>query len=240
LVEIFHRLVLRAVMPVCLPYFARAVREEGSPHRGLVRAIALLTGIGWPFLACMGLAAWAAIRLMYGTQWMAAVPLAQVLCLVAAVELLYYPSKEALLSLGLARQSNRLQISTQALRALGLLAVVPWGLQGACWGLLAGTVAGALHSHWELSRHCRLTLSDLLRNGLPSLTAAACAAAPLAAWVTWRPINEGNYLQASAAALLLCPLCWLLALRATGHPLWQELARLFSAVRGRLQRRPAG
>lgn len=240
LVEIFHRLVLRAVMPVCLPYFARAVREEGSPHRGLVRAIALLTGIGWPFLACMGLAAWAAIRLMYGSQWMAAVPLAQVLCLVAAVELLYYPSKEALLSLGLVRQSNRLQISTQALRALGLLAVVPWGLQGACWGLLAGTMAGALHSHWELQRHCRLTLADVLRNGLPSLAAAACAAAPLAAWVVWRPVDEGNYLQVAVVAALLCPPCWLAALRATGHPLWQELARAAGAVRGRLQRRAAG
>lgn len=239
LVEVFHRLVVRAMMPVCLPYFARAVREESTPHRGLVRTMALLTGIGWPFLACMGLAAYAAIRLMYGSQWTAAVPLAQVLCLVAAVELLYYPCKEALLSLGLVRESNRLQISMQGLRVLGLVAGVPWGLQGACWGLLAGTLAGAGHAHWELQRHCRLTLRDLRHTAVPSFVAAACAAAPLAAWVAWQSVDEHNYLQTAAVAALVCPPAWLAGLRATGHPLWQELQGLLRAVRSKFTRHPA-
>lgn len=236
LVEVFHRLVLRAVAPMCLPYFARAVREENSPRRGLAHAIGLLTGVGWPFLACIGLGAFAAIRLMYGNQWLAAVPLAQILCAVAAVELLYYPSKEALLSMGLARESARLQISTQTLRAAGLLAVVPWGLQGACWGLLAGSIAGAAHSQWELSRHCGLTLRHMLSAASPSLIAAASTAAPLVLWLIWSPIHEANYLLATVFAVLACPPAWLAGLRAVRHPLWPELCRLADAARSRLQR----
>lgn len=240
LIEIFHRLVLRAVAPMCLPYFAREVREERTPLRALARAIALLTGVGWPFLACIGLAAYAAVRLIYGSQWLAAVPLAQALCIVAAVELLYYPSKEALLSMGLVRESAQLQISTQILRAAGLLAVIPWGLQGACWGLLAGTIGGAMHSHWALSRYCGLSLRRVVSVAMPSLIAAGCTAAPLVFWQFWRPIDESNYLAASVFAVAICPPCWLVALRTTGHPLWQELARAATAARDRLQRRTAG
>ncbi len=235
LVEVFHRLVLRAVMPVCLPYFAQAVREESTPRRGFVRTIALLTGIGWPFLACIGLAAYAAVRLMYGDQWFDAVPLAQILCLVAAVELLYYPAKEALLSMGCARESNRLQMSTQALRAIGLLAVVPWGLKGACWGLLAGTILGAVHSHWELHGRCQITWSDVQTGTIRSLVAALCAAAPLILWLVWRPINADNYLQVAALAALACPLCWAAGLYFFKHPLWAELCGLMRAVRSRLR-----
>jgi O-antigen/teichoic acid export membrane protein len=87
LVEIFNQLVVRAVMPVHLPFFANAVRETGSPKPGLLQAMALLTAVGWPFLAFMGIAAFAAVRLMYGTQWLDSVPLARILCAAAAVEL---------------------------------------------------------------------------------------------------------------------------------------------------------
>ena len=50
LVEVFHRLVLRAVMLVALPYFARGVREEGTPLRALLHTMSLLTGLGWPMI----------------------------------------------------------------------------------------------------------------------------------------------------------------------------------------------
>ena len=68
LVEIFNRLVMRAVMPVCLPFFAKAVRETGTPRNGLLAATAYITGLGWPFLLCIAVAAFAAVRLMYGPQ----------------------------------------------------------------------------------------------------------------------------------------------------------------------------
>ena len=162
LVEIFNKLVLRSIMPVCLPYFAKGVREQGTPLPGLLKSISILTVIGWPFLLFMAVAAFPAIRIMYGAQWVDSAPLARLLCVVAAVELLYYPAKEAMLALGLANQSNQLQMLTQGLRVLGLLAAVPFGLAGACWGLLAAASIGAVLSHRYLASHTSLHWVDTL------------------------------------------------------------------------------
>ncbi len=233
LVEIFNRLVLRAVMPVYLPFFAKAVREEGSPVPGLLRAMSYLTAVGWPFLAYMGLASFAVVRLMYGAQWLDAVGLAKIVCLVAAVELVYVAAKEALLSKGLVRESNNLQIGIQGLRVFGLLAVIYWGLEGACWGLLAAAIAGALLSHYYLVRHIDLTLADVLRAVLPSAGVTAFCMAPLLIWILLSPPHEGNYLASAFGGGGLAIVLWFVALRITNHSLWPEVLRVAHAVRNK-------
>lgn len=234
LVEIFHRLVLRSVSLVYLPYFANAVRSEGTPRRGFVTAVSFLTALGWPFLAFMGVAAYAAIRLMYGTQWMAAVPLASVLCAAAAVEMVYYPAKESLLSQGLAKEANSLQMIMQALRVLGIAAVVPWGLPGACWGLLASTLLGAAASHVYLARHSALTMADMAGALWPSLKLTLIAVAPVALWRLFTPIDESNYLRIGVGGGLACAVAWFAAMRGLRHPLWPEVVRMLVAARARL------
>jgi O-antigen/teichoic acid export membrane protein len=231
LVEIFNRLVLRAVMPVYLPFFAKAVRDDGSPSPGLLRAMSYLTAVGWPFLAFMGLASFAVVRLMYGAQWLDAVSLAKILCLAAAAEIVYVAGKEALLSQGLVRQSNSLQMGIQALRVIGLLAVIPWGLEGACWGLLAATLAGALLSHTYLARHIELTLAQVLRAVLPSAGVTALCMAPLLLWVLLSPPHEGNYLTSACVGGGLAIALWFVGLRITNHSLWPEVLRMAQAVR---------
>jgi O-antigen/teichoic acid export membrane protein len=235
LVEIFNRLVLRTVMPIYLPFFAQGVRDEGSPRRGLLLAMSYLTVVGWPFLVFMGLASFAVIRVMYGTQWMSAVPLAKLLCAAAAVELVFVSAKEALLAQGLARQSNSLQIGVQVLRVVGLLAAVPFGLPGACWGLLCASVLGALLSKAYLGTHTRLLWCDVFLAVWPSLKVSLVCGLPLTAWVILDPTNETNYLR----LLFICgpayAALWLMALRWTQHPLWPEVARFGRAIRTRLQ-----
>lgn len=236
MVEIFHRLVLRAVLPVCLPYFARGVREVGTPLPGLLRAMALITGIGWPLLACLGLGAYPAIRLIYGDQWLAAVPLAPILCLAGAIELAYFPAKEALLSLGKAKESNQLQLLTQSLRIAGLLLVIPFGLAGACWGLVLGALAGSACAHHSLQRHIGLRWAAVYGATSRSFIVSTITAGPwLVVWVL-QPFDETNYILAGAAGAMASACAWLVALRGTGHPLWSEIR----ALRARsLKRGPA-
>jgi O-antigen/teichoic acid export membrane protein len=217
LIEIFNRLVLRAVLPVCLPFFAQAVRESGSPVKGVLTTTSYLTVIGWTFLGFMGLTAFGAVRLMYGPQWLAAVALAQVLCGAAALELLYFTAKEALLAVGKAKESNSLQMLIQGLRVLGLLAVIPFGLAGACWGLLVAAALGAVSAFVFLRWH---DVQPVLQR---SALVAACSLAPVALWVYWVPMNESNYGRLLAGAAVLVTACWLAALRWWQHPFWNEL-----------------
>lgn len=235
LVEIFNRLVLRAIMPVCLPYFARSVRDTGSPLPGLLRAMSFLTAVGWPFLIFMGVGAHAVIRLMYGPQWMDAVPLAKLLCAAAALELVYYPAKEAMLSLGRVKESNNLQILMQCTRIAGLLAVVPFGLAGACWGLVAAAALGLLQSHHYIARITGLSWGRLVRELLPSAAVALIASAPLLGLLAFIPIADASPIGVIALGGLATAVCWLAALRVLRHPLWNEIQSIAGPLLARLR-----
>lgn len=236
LVEIFNRLVVRAVSPVCLPYLSQGVRRDGSVVPSLMQTTTLLTGVGWPFLVFLALAAFPAIRIMYGPQWEAAVPIARILCLVAALELLHRFSTQALFSLGLARQANSMQFIVQGLRVLGLLAVVPFGLVGAAAGLGVAVVCGVCVAQWVLARHAGLRVRDVARAALPSVYLTGLSVLPFLAWTLLQPPAEDNFILLGLGGGALTVAAWLLAARQLRHPVWPEVVRVAAAVRKRLGR----
>jgi O-antigen/teichoic acid export membrane protein len=237
LVELFRRLVLRPVMMVCLPVFAKASREQGSVADSYVRSVALVTAVGWPFLAFFALAAFAVIRIIYGTQWMAAVPVAQVLCLACAIELLYILSREALLAVGAVKQASLLQLQIVLLQLLGLTLAVTHGLEGAAWGLVLAAVGAVVLAMRALRIHTGLKVRPFVRGVAPSaaLTAIAIALPSLLMW--WQPLGESNYLLWSAAGSSLLAASWLAALRGLNHPLWHELQQIVRPLLNKLRSR---
>lgn len=239
LVQLFRQLVVRAIMPVCLPYFAQSVRDEGSVNRAYGRGVAIFTVIGWTFLGFLALAAWPSIRVVYGDQWLEAVPLAQLLCLAAAFEIVHYLAKEALLAHGQVKAASRLQAELQGVQLVGLLGVLPWGLTGACVGLIAAQAIGLVLSQRALRQGTGYTLGELLAPCRASAPVALIALAPMGALVLAWPATASNYLGQLAVGGLLTTAAWLLALQRTGHPLWAEIARLIVPLRRRFGGRSA-
>ena len=234
LVELFNRSVLNAVVPVCLPYFAKGKREQGSVVGGYLKSISCITAIGWPFLAFVGLIAYAAIRIFYGSQWIDSAPYAQVLCLVGAVELTHYLAKEALIAAGDVKRSNALQVAHQSARVLGLFAVLPFGLTGACYGLLAAALTASALAQWNLQRAIGLRFGEVVRACIPSASIAVLAVAPIALWTIFEPVSEANYLRFALLGGSTTAALWLLSLRFLRHPLWAEIAALSLKVRTRI------
>lgn len=226
LIDIFNRTVLRAVMPVCLPYFAENNRKQGSVVSGYLKSISYLTGIGWTFMAFIGIIAYAAIRVVYGPQWTASVPLAQILCAAGAIELTHYLAKEALIAVGDVKRSNTLQIGLQTSRIVGLFAVIPYGLTGASWGLLAAAIFGTAYSQLNLARAIGLRTRDVVTSCLPSFYIAALSSAPVALWVAIEGISESNFLRFAFGGGAITTFLWLLALRLFKHPIWEEVSAL--------------
>ena len=232
-VEIFHRLVLRSIMRVCLPYFASGVRVEGTPVRGLLRTMSYLTGVGWAFLLFMAVASFSVIRLVYGPQWVEAVGLARILCAAAAVELLYFPAKEALLAVGKARESSALQIWTQLARVVGLLWAIPFGLEGASWGLLGAALVGAGLAQWYLGTGVNLLFGDVVRVVRPSAEVAFVAVLPVWGWSMVAPLGEENYVGFGLFGGVLTGVFWLVGLKMRRHALWDEVTGLVGGLRAR-------
>ena len=237
LMEIFNRTVLRAVLPVCLPYFSQAARAGQETRIGYLKATSMLTGIGWPFFLVIGILAFSTIRLLYGVQWMPAVPLAQILCLAAVFELPYFLAGEVMIAHGRVDQSNRLQLLVQALRLASLVLVVPFGMVGACWGLAGAGLMGAVISHQFLHRIIGLRLADVLRACVGSAGVAACCSGPVLLLVLLVPQTEANYQGVLVGATLLAALSWLIALHFFAHPFLDELRSLSAKVLSNTRRK---
>lgn len=234
LVELFNRSVLRAAINICLPYFAKEEREGNSAATGYLKATTLLTGVGWPFFACTALLAFSAIRLLYGDQWMLAVPLAQVLCLVAVLELPYWLSTEVLIAAGRIDQSHALQAKVQCLRVLGVFLVIPFGLIGAGIGLCLAALMGAWLAQRALRGIIDLRFLELCKACWPSFLVTLAAALPPALAMLFVAQSHDNYLVYLALCGGACIGAWLLALRMFQHPFWHEIELVFSQFRKRL------
>lgn len=234
LVQMFRQLVIKAIMPVCLPYFAQSVREEQNVNRAYMRGVAIFTVIGWTFLGFLALAAFPAIRIVYGDQWAASVPLARILCIAGSIELVHYLAKEALFANGQVKLATRLQVLLQVAQVIGLAAVIPFGLPGACWGLLASALVGLALSQWHLHTGTQFKLAQLWDACRSSLLVTLLALAPMLVAFVSIPATEANYLRYLLLGGTATAGCWLLALRYSAHPLWAELARAGAVVTSRL------
>lgn len=237
LAEMVNRLTTRSVFTVCLPYLAKSDREQGALSSAYVRGVSYLTAVGWPILAFLGVAAFSAIRIVYGRQWDAAVPIAQTLCLAGAIELVHCLSREALVSRGLSREANRLQWLLFCLLGLGLLGGVYFGLMGAAWGVTASTALGLAASHWFLSRHLGLRLPALIKGCLPSLVLTAWTVAPVALWAAVQEPGPDNFVAFGVGGGFVTALAWLSGVRLLRHPLAAELEPV---MRRLLMLRPGG
>lgn len=236
LVEMFNRLLMRPVMSVCMPYFAHSERETGSVAAAYLRSIGYVTAVGWPFLAFVALAATGAIRIVYGSQWDLAIPIAQILCGALAFEIMHAMSREALLSRGLARQANSLQMGLLAMQIAGLLMVVPFGLQGAAWGVMAASACGVLLSHHYLARGIGLRAVDMWRACRTSLQLSVGAVAPAAIWAFSTGVNTQHPIGFAFGGGVLTALSWLLMARLMRHELMQELVSTVGRIGARFSR----
>jgi len=177
-----------------------------------------------------------AIRILYGPQWMASVPLARILCAAAALAVTYLLATEVLIARGENAVANSLQAVTQAARVVGVLAGIPFGLEGACVGLVAASLVGTYVSYRALDARIGLTLARTASACLPSLLIALVSAAPAIAIASLVRIDEANYAYVMAFAVASFAVLWLAALRFTGHALWTEFRSLGARRRAATQR----
>ena len=103
--------------------------------------------------------------------------------------------------------------------------MLPFGLAGACWGLCAAALVGLALSQWHLHHGTGFGLGTLWTACRPSALVALLALTPMAALAWAWPAGESNYLRFLACGGALTASAWLLALRQTAHPLWDELLR---------------
>ncbi len=236
LVEIVNRLLMRPVMQICMPYFARSHREGGELAPAYVGSVSLLTSAAWPLLGFVAVAAYPAIRIVYGTQWLSAVTIAQVLCLAMAIDVVHVLSREALMARGDARRANALQMQLVAVQVIGLLVGVPFGLLGAAWGLVGAAAVGVVLSQWHLRLSIGLTVLGVVAGVRGSAALALLTAAPLAALAWWWPADEGNFVAWAVGGALFTLAAWLSGMHLLRLPLWEEVRNVGERLAAKIRK----
>lgn len=226
LVELFNRLLLQSVMPVVGPAFAQSARAQGEVRTVYLASTAHLTAVAWPLLLLTGLLSYPAIRLMYGPQWIESVTPVQVMCLGAVVSVTWHLTKDALLALGQAKACSQLQLKVHALRLAGLVAALPYGLEAACWGLIAGTVLGAGVTQHALGRATGLSFRAVVQATSLSFWVALITTLPALVLVLSIPPREDNFLAVGLGAAAMAVVAWCLAIWQLSHPLWREVVHV--------------
>ncbi len=136
---LFNQAVTSAVSPVIFPLFAKHAREGGDPVHAYLAAAACITALSWPFFLYAGLFAAPLVRLLYGDQWQASVPLIRIMCGAAALYSMFNMARYLLLATGHIAEQARID----AISVAGRLALlVPAALAGLQW--LAAAVALSL------------------------------------------------------------------------------------------------
>lgn len=121
LTNLFHREVMGAVRNVAYPAFARAHRNGEALEHRLVFSTTTVTAIAWPFYGFLGLYGLEILRLMYGPQWDAALPLVPIFAAGGAVLALSNLINSAMMAAGRIDLVTKSELLFQPIRAIGVI-----------------------------------------------------------------------------------------------------------------------
>jgi O-antigen/teichoic acid export membrane protein len=240
LIDLSNKLVNQAINAVSLPYFSKVQREGGDLRRAFLNSQAHVSALTWPFFGVMATLAFPVVRLFYGAQWDASVPIVQVLCIAGAVTALSQFIPEVLVARGLSAAMMNMHLLANAVRVGAILLAAPFGLMNVALAMVAASLCNTLVMHAFLRKAFLVTWREILAALWRSAALTALTAMPaILAMAAYRWWGVGIWI-CFVTAVALTPPVWLAALFAVRHPLRQEVSIVMGKARGLFKRKPAG
>ena len=131
--------------------------------------------MSYPALATLVVVAPSLFRLLFGEQWLPAVPAFQVLCM-AAMPKIRIVCQHRRAGHGLIWSEVWRQLVSVLLLVLAIVFFSRWGIEGAAFGVLAAQLTMNVLMHGMLRTATGLTLGDVWAPQVPSFVCAAGAA----------------------------------------------------------------
>ena len=231
LCQLPERGVVSAIQPVVLPALSARARAGADMREPYLHGITLMTVAHWPFLGALAVMAEPAVRVLLGEQWLAAVPLVQILSiayLALAPAFLTYP---LLVSLGRVRDTLVLTLVSVPLSMVVVIGSASFGLVPMCASFLLLAPLQMYLAFRFVRRQVPFSWRDLLhavwRSALVTLgsTSACAVAVVLAGDAAHRPVLTLIVGGIAAAA------GWAGCLALVRHPVREEIAVGWSATR---------
>ncbi|TAM61123.1 MAG: lipopolysaccharide biosynthesis protein [Rhodanobacter sp.] len=234
-VNIFREKVISAIGAVAFPAFALEHRERNAAPELYLRSLVYLTGISWPFFAFSAFMAFPIIRILFGNQWDAAVPLMRWLCGAAIVGTLIYQCNQLFIALGRVGAVTTIEIQYQIARLVIAIVAALYSVEAvAASQVLVYGIATVLY-YRKMLAYDGVTMSKMLVALLPSAGVTVTSCIVPAAVAFWPGLISDHLITAFAVSVLGSGIGWLLGVIQMKHPILDELRHALSFFRNRLR-----
>jgi O-antigen/teichoic acid export membrane protein len=217
--NIFNQLITSAISPVVYPLYAAQARSGGDVKQVYLQTVSYMAAMAWPFFGFLAVMAPSVLRVLYGPQWDAAVPLVRVMCISSGIYSMFSMARYLLVAIGHVKAQAQLDALAVPVRVVAILLAAPLGLVWVAWAVVLGALFRSALTYFYLSSLAGIVWRDLLKAVWRSaLVAVPCVAG---AWLTaaWLPGADGHLLLPLLAAAGATALLWLGAMLLVRHEL---------------------
>ena len=225
--NLFFTATLRAVWPVMTPLFAALRRERADLKEPYVRGMLLVTGLGWPFFAFVGIMAAPTIEVLFGPQWTVSAEVLRWLSIASAIGLPFALSGPIMLALGEAKAQMRIQLWFLPIQLAGLALGATFGLVQMAAAMVATITFYAILVYAAIRKHIGVgwhAYATVIRGSAPLGLSVAFPSA-LALWLTPEDMMP---IARLAVAGVPSTVAFAVALATGNHPLRQEIRRVIT------------
>jgi O-antigen/teichoic acid export membrane protein len=238
LITLFNRMVTRSIWSVALPYFSMQLRSGRNLKEGYLRVTAYITGVAWPFYVFLALMAYPTVRILFGAQWDASVPLVRVLCVSALFSVTIAAYGDFILAHGEAKTLSKLTFTTVLLKVLAILAAAPFGLLAVAVSLVLVTVVSIGLILPTFRRLAGITHADLARAVKKSFGVTVFSSVGPLSIVLLMGLEPENVWLSIASAGISAAAGWVAGIFAVKHELADEVKTVICKVSAAVRSRP--
>jgi len=231
-VQMFERFIQDSLHAVMLPYLAEQVRSGGDIRAKLRDAAPNIAAVTLLVVSLIATLAEPAFNVLFGPQWNAAIPAAQLLCAGMALRCLSPTLSAGMVASGRIANIMRVSLTATTVKFFLLIVLSPYGLTYAAAGFVGAEALGVSVLLWQ----CRkanifgfLDYAKVILRVLPPVM-ASCATAWLLTTVIPFDNSVGAQLMRLGVSGSGAVLLWIVLIWVTDAPPKSELLRLGAAV----------
>lgn len=236
LISMFSREFTNAVLQVALPAFASGHRAGIDLKEPYLKAIGTLTLFAWPFYAFLAFMAYPIIRIMFGDQWDAAVPLVRILAVGGMASALWSLCGQILLGTGRIDDLLKAQIVLQTIRIVIVFTAASYSITHVAAGQVVFYVLTYFVFHRSLKRLVQIRHVDVLHATWKSLMVTITSSlVPAFALFYMNPGPENLWIPLIVAGFGMGA-GWLAGIYLFKHSFGEEIANAYHSALSRFGR----
>lgn len=231
LIQLFNRLIMTSIWPVVLPHFAAQSRTGKDMKESFLRTVSYVTAVAWPFFMFIALMAYPIVRILYGPQWDASVPLVRILAVSAWLSSPFMLVGQLLVAMGEVKKQFQMQLLLMVITVVFLLATSAFGLLAISVAMVAAVVPLGLVAFRFLHRLVDLKFSEFLRASSKSfLVTLLVSVAPTLVLLTMVISPNALWLPIITAAIGSA-LGWFAGIFLTKHEMCADVKNLLAKIK---------